>query len=256
MLELMLVRPQERRFVDRTATGLEFLVLDELHTYRGRQGADVALLVRRLRERCGNPNLLCIGTSATMVAGRKTTAEERHQAVAEFASRIFGVEVKQESIVEERLQRITSGRISPNPEELSQALGNPPPENVEEMLKNPLTAWIEHEFGIEIEPDGNLRRRIPISLKEGAFKLAEVTGEDENRCEEYLRQMFLNGSKRKLSDKNSLFAFKLHQFIAQGRTVYATIESPADRLLTLEAQYYAPGEGENRILYPLWFCRV
>lgn len=27
------------------------LVLDELHTYRGRQGADVALLVRRLRER-------------------------------------------------------------------------------------------------------------------------------------------------------------------------------------------------------------
>ena len=31
--------------------GVEFLVLDELHTYRGRQGADVALLVRRLRER-------------------------------------------------------------------------------------------------------------------------------------------------------------------------------------------------------------
>jgi len=256
MLELMLVRPQERRFVDRTATGLEFLILDELHTYRGRQGADVALLVRRLRERCGNPNLLCIGTSATMVAGRKTTAEERRQAVAEFASRIFGVEVKQENIIEERLQRITSGRITPNPEELRQALGKTPPETLEEMLKNPLTAWIEHEFGIEIEPDGNLRRRTPISLKEGAFKLAEVTGEDENRCEEYLRGMFLNGSKSKLPDKNSLFAFKLHQFIAQGRTVYATIESPSDRLLTLEAQYYAPGEGENRILYPLWFCRV
>ena len=27
-------------------------VLDELHTYRGRQGADVAILVRRLRDRC------------------------------------------------------------------------------------------------------------------------------------------------------------------------------------------------------------
>jgi len=50
MLELMLLRPEERNFVDRTTTGLEFLVLDELHTYRGRQGADVAMLIRRLRE--------------------------------------------------------------------------------------------------------------------------------------------------------------------------------------------------------------
>lgn len=33
------------------AQGLEFLVLDELHTYRGRQGADVAMLVRRVKER-------------------------------------------------------------------------------------------------------------------------------------------------------------------------------------------------------------
>lgn len=30
-------------------------VFDELHTYRGRQGPDVALLIRRLRQRCGNP---------------------------------------------------------------------------------------------------------------------------------------------------------------------------------------------------------
>ncbi|WP_281984255.1 DEAD/DEAH box helicase, partial [Azonexus hydrophilus] len=51
MLELMLVRPEEHRFVDRASTGLQFLVIDELHTYRGRQGADVALLIRRLRQR-------------------------------------------------------------------------------------------------------------------------------------------------------------------------------------------------------------
>lgn len=38
MLELMLTRPAERPFVDRTLAALEFLVLDELHTYRGRQG--------------------------------------------------------------------------------------------------------------------------------------------------------------------------------------------------------------------------
>ena len=35
--------------------GLKFIVLDELHTYRGRQGADVAMLMRRLRALVGDP---------------------------------------------------------------------------------------------------------------------------------------------------------------------------------------------------------
>ena len=52
MLELVLTRPDERAHLIRAAKGLRFLVLDELHTYRGRQGADVALLVRRLRDVC------------------------------------------------------------------------------------------------------------------------------------------------------------------------------------------------------------
>lgn len=41
MLELVLTRPDERSSLIRAAKGLSFLVLDELHTYRGRQGADV-----------------------------------------------------------------------------------------------------------------------------------------------------------------------------------------------------------------------
>lgn len=54
MLELILTRYEEidRRVVE-NCHGLEFLILDELHTYRGRQGADVAILVRRLRQRLG-----------------------------------------------------------------------------------------------------------------------------------------------------------------------------------------------------------
>lgn len=46
MLELILTRfdDTDRRVVEH-CKGLNFLILDELHTYRGRQGADVALLV-------------------------------------------------------------------------------------------------------------------------------------------------------------------------------------------------------------------
>jgi ATP-dependent helicase YprA (DUF1998 family) len=66
MLELLMTRQDEldRRVIGNCA-GLRFLVLDELHTYRGRQGADVALLVRRVRERLAPERLQCIGTSAT-----------------------------------------------------------------------------------------------------------------------------------------------------------------------------------------------
>ena len=68
MLELMLTRPEERRKLVDAAQGLQFLVLDELHTYRGRQGADVAMLVRRVRDACQSPDLQCVGTSATMAS--------------------------------------------------------------------------------------------------------------------------------------------------------------------------------------------
>ena len=50
MLELLLTRPYDRRLID-MARGLKFLVFDELHTYRGRQGADVAMLTRSRRDR-------------------------------------------------------------------------------------------------------------------------------------------------------------------------------------------------------------
>ena len=68
MLELIMTRFDESdKAVREHAAGLRFLVLDELHTYRGRQGADVALLVRRVRERF-NDRLQFIGTSATMAS--------------------------------------------------------------------------------------------------------------------------------------------------------------------------------------------
>ena len=66
MLELMLTRPDDRRSLIRMAEGLEFLVFDELHTYRGRQGADVAMLIRRVKDACAAPDVQCVGTSATM----------------------------------------------------------------------------------------------------------------------------------------------------------------------------------------------
>ena len=65
MMELILTRPQEHNLIT-SGLGLRFFVLDELHTYRGRQGADVAMLVRRVKQAFETHNLICVGTSATL----------------------------------------------------------------------------------------------------------------------------------------------------------------------------------------------
>lgn len=62
MLEYMLMRPIERTIFDRTRSWLEnnpaekfLIVLDEAHLYRGASGAEVGLLLRRLRDRLNIP---------------------------------------------------------------------------------------------------------------------------------------------------------------------------------------------------------
>src|SRR5205823_961060 len=85
--------------------GLEFLVLDELHTYRGRQGADVAMLVRRVRDRCGSRSMRCVGTSATLAT--QGTREERQADIARVAARLFGLAVPAGNVVVESVQRAT-----------------------------------------------------------------------------------------------------------------------------------------------------
>ena len=74
MLEYMLMRPLERPVFDATRDWLQsnpdevfLLVVDEAHLYRGAAGAEVALLIRRLRTRLGIPaeRLQVICTSAS-----------------------------------------------------------------------------------------------------------------------------------------------------------------------------------------------
>ena len=52
MLDFLLVRPEDQKLWRHNSPDtLRYLVLDELHTYDGAQGSDVACLIRRLRAR-------------------------------------------------------------------------------------------------------------------------------------------------------------------------------------------------------------
>ena len=87
MLELLLTRLRERSIRDGIYENLRFLVFDELHTYRGRQGADIAMLIRRIRSCCTQP-VVCIGTSATMISVGTPTSQREE--VAKVATKVFG----------------------------------------------------------------------------------------------------------------------------------------------------------------------
>lgn len=79
-------------------TLLKFLVLDELHTYEGAQGSDVANLIRRVKLKLEIPNnhLCPVGTSATIGKG-----EESKSLLADFATKVFGEDFTEDSIIEE-----------------------------------------------------------------------------------------------------------------------------------------------------------
>jgi DNA-binding NarL/FixJ family response regulator len=255
MLELMLTRPDEFTFVDAGSADLQFVVLDELHTYRGRQGADVAMLLRRLRERSGNQNLTCVGTSATMVSG--DSAADRRAAVAQVASSIFGVPLPAEQVIEETLTFAVPQYSAPTTEALRAALEADLPAALDwqSFQRHPLAFWIEQTFSLRADQEGTLRRAEPRTLRQGAQALAEQTGVPAGRCETQLRRFFDLGSAVRDPDGKPGFAFKLHQFFSQGSAVYSTIELPATRHLTLEGQRYIAGPRGERLLFPLVFCR-
>jgi len=72
---------------------LKYLVFDEAHTYSGASGAEVACLVRRVRELAGKTSdeIICIGTSATLADPTKEEMDNE-EAARRFASRFFGVD--------------------------------------------------------------------------------------------------------------------------------------------------------------------
>ncbi|RQD85215.1 MAG: DEAD/DEAH box helicase, partial [Methanocalculus sp. MSAO_Arc2] len=100
MLEYILTRHEDKiLFPSENLGRLKYLVLDEIHTYTGKKGADTAYLIRRLKQHTGTINTLrCIGTSATVMPGEGEIAGE---AISTFAAKLFGETFNTGSVVEE-----------------------------------------------------------------------------------------------------------------------------------------------------------
>ncbi len=121
MLDMLLLRHEDAPLWQKSATSLQYVVLDEFHTYDGAQGTDVAMLLRRLgialksywpEDLTDSPGLseedrarplgriTPVATSATL--GSKGDPE----AMLRFAETVFGEPFPEEAV-------ITESRLSP-----------------------------------------------------------------------------------------------------------------------------------------------
>ena len=249
MAEYMLLRPRERPLLETATRDLRTLVMDELHFYRGRQGADTAMLTRRLQEAAGR-DLQAVATSATMVTGGSRA--ERNQAVAELVSKFFGLNIPAANVVDETLERATAARAPAGAAEVRAAVEAPAPApEAGEVRGHPLAAWAETAFGLD-EAEGRLIRRPPQTFEEAARQLAEESGSAVERCRNSLRGVLEAGNAARGMGGRPLFAFRLHQWLSSGSSVYATLEGRDAREFRMSGQYRADRE---RVLFPLAFCR-
>ena len=98
MLDYLLVRPRDQKVWRHNQRGtLRFLVVDELHTFDGAQGTDLACLIRRLKRRLevDDGSLCCVGTSATLGSGKSGDR------LRTYAQQVFGEPLDANAIVGE-----------------------------------------------------------------------------------------------------------------------------------------------------------
>ena len=259
MAELLLTRQDSvDAQVIANANGLEFIVLDELHTYRGRQGADVAILVRRIRDRCTPSKApISIGTSATMAS--EGSAASRALEVSRVASRLFGTPIGPDAVIDESLRRATDDRLTLADvvPQLPAVLTSDFPNRLTDadLFRHPLAVWVELALGLE---DGQiLKRRRPMPLDETAELLRQASGIEPMRCrgvlESFLTRVSLPERDRGGNGEHAFLAFKLNRFIAGAGDIFATLRLKP-RTVLLEGQLEDPDAPGTR-LYPIRFCR-
>ncbi len=257
MLELIMTRQSESWLRDSIKENLQFLVFDELHTYRGRQGSDVSLLIRRIKSWCSN-NITTIGTSATMASDG--TPIEKKQKVAEVATTIFGSNYSPNEIIGEYLETCTIGKINTS-FELRNAINNGIDPNGDEQvfINHPLTNWLELNIALKIN-NGTLERGKPCTIAEIANKLKVETEHDISKIEEIINDLLrwterLNEKNRLEGNRKSFLPFRFHQFISQTSTLSVTLESRLQRQITIKPGRYIKDESEEKLLFPVLFSR-
>ena len=239
MLELILTRFEDKDIFPLNQKGVfRFLVLDELHTYSGRRGADVAMLIRRLKWHTNTKGTLrCVGTSATIQSGE---GDKPRIVMKNFAEKLFGEIFEVDNVIGESYEpfpdRVLDTLISePNISEqeimsfsgtdqevmsLAKKINKDPvqienSDQINEALKtNPILDIIEKTL-IDVKSLQEL-----VELFKESFN---VEWDDEKIIQVIIAALFVGSFIRDIENKRRI-SIKLHTFFSQGRGIRGTIE--------------------------------
>lgn len=172
MLDYLLMRPHDSQiWKDNHPDTLKYIAVDEMHTFDGAQGTDLACLIRRMKSRLSiQPGYLCcVGTSATM------GGTEAADGMVAYARELFGEPFDKDSVIQESRQTCDEFIAGAEPEffalpgdaeaeELRRLLlGN----NYEGYLKAAVAAFFEEEIFDALSLEG--RRDLAQKLKAHAL---------------------------------------------------------------------------------------
>ncbi len=276
-LELLLTRFEDRiLFSHREA--LQFLVMDEVHVYNGKRGADVASLIRRLKQHTGTiGKLRCLATSATVQSGE---GEDAATLISQFTSNLFGEPFYPEDVISESFVPGWSEAAEVLPpdiivdEEYLEAfdgtLENALPV-AEALLGRPLTKEERSKEGLgkSLQNQKTLHF-LENALSDEAKTLDEVALQYQETyrpdaelpdCRRELEAAMLVGITAEvkfLGRKERWLAPKLHAFFSQGRAITGCLH-PEDPHLNDRGEQTCPvctEEGRtDRPTFPMVFCR-
>ncbi len=260
--------------IDTEQKALRFIVLDELHTYDGAQGTDVANLIRRLKLKLNLPkeHLCPVGTSATI-----GNTDDNKTRLCEYASNIFGVTFKEENVIEEHRIPVDEYIKPQNTQLPSGDIINDcvfsASDTVETYMRHICEVWLKNGNATPVEAGESLRKMSIVAdmlkaLEGGILSLDELQFQMEDN-KEFRRLSHQYSEKTCLTAIENLLALVAYakQQLPNGRMVpmlYLQVQlwqrelSGILRYVQNEPLFSWRGslkKDDDKVALPIYFCR-
>lgn len=262
--------------IDTEYKALKFIVLDELHTYDGAQGTDVANLIRRLKLKLNMPKgVLCpIGTSATI--GNGPDSKKR---LCDYASDVFGEIFKEENVIEEHRipvdQYVTVVNNTLPDAKLIKSCEFGANDTVESYMKRLCKVWLKDSSISPIDAGTSLRSMDIVKslleiLSTGILSLDDIQKRLVDQNINYRRLYLQEGEKVcviVLESLLALIAYAKRPLNTTGKQIpllYLQVQlwqrelSGILRYFQKEPEFtwrHSLKKDEDRIALPMYFCR-
>lgn len=279
MLDYILTRAEDKVLFPLTDSALRYIVLDEVHTYTGKKGADAAFLIRRLKQHTQTiGKLRCIGTSATV----QNSGDDQTSDILKFAAELFGEPFDSDSLITESVVLPKKSETSELPEKIliipediisftnteanlktltEKLLGHPIPGEPSRLI---IGDYLSGQKTIQFIEEALFKE--PLSIYHLARNYREAirpeysADQSSKECLHEIQAALLAGMCAEMDNGQKRipkFIVKTHTVFSQGREIKACLSQKLHMNDTGDTccPHCAREGNKNRKTFPLVFCR-